>query len=248
MSPARVNPTRWWNGDALRTRLFDGLSLLLPAGETFVIRAAQDWLAAHPAADARLREQALRFVREEQAHQRVHRQYNLALASAVPVALQLEQRIAHSVRQLDGLGLARRLALAEAFEHLTALLSAQVLRGTTWVIDDGSRESRMWRWHCAEELAHRHVAAELLRVVRPAPGLRGLALVLATAYIAGDVLGLTWALCRHDVQRGGLRPAALFAQAAGLVGRATPDLLRMTLGWCGHLVPLMPQPPRHRPA
>jgi predicted metal-dependent hydrolase len=230
-------PVPCWNGDVLRTRLFDGLSLLLPAGEEFVIRAMQEWLDTHPDAGPWLRAEAGRFVQEERAHQRAHRRYNAELAAATPVAAEQEACVAQAVRQLDALGLPMRLALAEAFEHLTALLSAEVLRGHVWISAESSRQARMWRWHCAEELGHRHVTAEVLRSTRLWPGQRSLALVLATFYIGGDAASLTWALCRQDVRRGRARVSALAAQAGRLLLRAGPSLLRMALGWCGHFVP-----------
>jgi predicted metal-dependent hydrolase len=232
---AATSPPPCWNGDAFRTRLFDALSLLLPAGEAFVIQAVQDWLDTQPDGDPWLRAEAGRFVREERAHQRAHRRYNTELAAVTPLAAQMEARIARAAEQLGGLGLPMRLALAEAFEHLTGLLSAEVLRGDVWLSAQPSREGRMWRWHCAEEIGHRHVTAELLRSIRLRPGQRSLALVLASVCIASDTARLTWALCRQDVRRGSVRPAALAAQAARLLRRASPGLLRMALGWCGHL-------------
>ena len=232
-----MQPQRYWNGDALRTRFFDGLSLLLPAGEEFVIRAAQDWLDAHPDADSRLRAEAGRFIREERSHQRAHRRYNAELHGALPVARECEQRITAAVGELDRLGLRMRLALAAAFEHLTALLSAEVLRGEAWVDDKPPRECRMWRWHCAEELAHQHVAGDLLRSMGPLPGQRILALVLASLYLAGDAFSLTWALCRQEVREGRVSLAQLIAQAGRFAWRALPGLFRMALGWSGQLLP-----------
>lgn len=210
----------WWNGDALRTRLFDGLSLLLPSGEEFVIRAAQDWLVAHPTAPGHLRAEAERFIREERAHQRAHRRFNEQLHAAVPAAGECERRIAALAGELDRFSLPMRLALATAFEELTAWLSAQVLRGQAWVDDSPRRECRMWRWHCAEELAHQHVAGDLLRSVGPARGLRALAMVLATFYLATDAFRLTWALCRHDRQTGRVTARSLLVQAGRLAWRA----------------------------
>jgi len=232
----------YWNGDAVRTRLFDGLSLLLPAGEEFVIRAVQAWLDTHPAADPHLRAEAARFVREEVSHQRAHRAYNASLAESAPVAPQLEQRIAGAVKALDEAldkrNPAMRWVLAEAFEQLTALLSAEVLRGDAWVTSEPGREARMWRWHCAEEIGHRHVTTDLLRGARLVPGQRAFALVLATVYLAGDATALTWALCKHDLRTGRLRPGPLALQAGRFLWRAGPGLFRIALGCCAHLVPL----------
>lgn len=226
-----------WNGDVLRTRLFDGLSLLLPAGEEFVIRAAQDWLDAHPSADRRLRAEAQRFIREERSHQRAHRRYNARLHEAMPIARECELRIAAVVAELDRFRLPMRLALASAFEHLTALLSAEVLRGDAWVDDTPRRECRMWRWHCAEELAHCHVADDLLSAMRPVPGLRLAALLLASLYLAADAFSLTWALCRQDRREGRASAGALLVQAGRFAWRAAPGLLRIAAGWGAPLLP-----------
>jgi uncharacterized protein len=227
---------RYWNGDALRTRFFDGLSLLVPAGEEFVIRTAQDWLDAHPAADARLRAEAERFIREERSHQRAHRRYNAELHDAVPVARECERRITVAVAKLERLGLGMRLALAAAFEHLTALLSTEVLRGDAWIDEAPLRECRMWRWHCAEELAHQHVAGDLLRSTNPLPGQRVLALLLASLYLAGDAFSLTWALCRQELREGHVTRRALLAQAGRFAWHATPGLCRIALGWAAQAV------------
>ena len=125
-----------WNGDLLRTRFFDALSLMLPSGEAFVIRAVTDWLEDQRhggAAGEALRAQALQFVREEQSHQRAHRLYNDRLAQQGLPARELEARIEAAVAGLAPLHLHTRLALAAAFEHLTAALSVQVLKGWPWL-------------------------------------------------------------------------------------------------------------------
>jgi predicted metal-dependent hydrolase len=81
------------------------------------------------------------------------------------------------------------------------------------------------------------VAEDLLRSLRPAPGLRALALVLASLYLAADAISLTWALCRQDRREGRVTVRGLIAQAARFGWRATPGLLRMAVGWGGPLVP-----------
>jgi predicted metal-dependent hydrolase len=153
------------------------------------------------------------------------------------MARECEQRIAAVASELDRFSLPMRLALAAAFEHLTALLSTEVLSGDAWVDDSPRRECRMWRWHCAEELAHRHVADELLRSLRPVPGLRALALVLASLYLVTDAFSLTWALCRHDRREGRVGVRALLAQAGRFAWRAAPGLLRIASGWGRQLLP-----------
>jgi len=231
----RVAP---WNGDAFRTRLFDALSLLLPCGEVFVIQAVSDWLAATPQAEARLRSQAERFVREERSHQRAHRLYNDGLARSGLPALALEQRVESAVRELAHLDLHTRLALSAAFEHLTALLSAEVLCGSVWLTASPCRESRLWRWHCEEEVAHRHVTIDLLRAGKVGYLCRTGSLVLATCYLGSDVVRLVSALCAHDVRRGAVGRGRLLLQACRLAWRACPGVLRMAAAWLGYLMPV----------
>lgn len=221
-----------------RTRVFDALSLMLPCGEAFVIEAVSDWLAAAPQAEAGLRAQAERFVREEQSHQRAHRLYNARLASSGAPALVHEQRIESAVRELSHLDLGTRLAMSAAFEHLTALLSAEVLRGSAWVVASPCRESRLWRWHCEEEIAHSHVTADLLRAGKTGYLRRAGCLVLAVCFLGIDLARLVFALCAHDVRRGAASRGGLLLQAAGFAWRTLPGVLRMAVGGLGYLTPM----------
>ena len=191
-----------WNGDLLRTRFFDALSLMLPSGEAFVIRAVTDWLEQHPDGDAALRAQAQQFVREEQSHQRAHRLYNERLAQQGLPARELEARIEAAVAGLASLHLHTRLALAAAFEHLTAALSVQVLKGWPWLSRQADgREARLWRWHCAEEVGHRHVVRDLAVASRVGIVRRAGCLLLASLYLGSDVARLLCGLLWQDLRR-----------------------------------------------
>ncbi|MFL6697538.1 MAG: metal-dependent hydrolase, partial [Vitreoscilla sp.] len=118
VTPAEAAAPAPWNGTIPRTRFFDALSLLLPAGESFVIEALEtcgtEAVGCDPAAESVL----ACFVREERAHQRAHRLYNRALIAATPAAAAPAQRADEAVAQLQGLPLIHRVALAAAFEQL----------------------------------------------------------------------------------------------------------------------------------
>lgn len=194
-----------WNGDLLRTRFFDALSLMLPSGEAFVIRAVADWLAdeRHDGrAGEALRAQARQFVREEQSHQRAHRLYNDRLALQGLPARELEARIEAAVAALAPLELHTRLALAAAFEYLTARLSDEVLRGWPWLSRRAhAREARLWRWHCEEEVGHRHVVRDIAAASGVGLARRTGCLLLATLYLGTDVAQLLTSLLWHDLRR-----------------------------------------------
>ena len=224
----------WWNdGDAFRSRLFDSVSLLLPSGEQFVMDAVSDWLrqAQEPAVSPALRDEVNRFVREEAAHQRAHRLYNDRLAERAP-AQRLEERIASAVGEIASRSLATRLAFAAAFEQLTALLSDEILRARSpWLGDGAAPQLRLWRWHCAEEIGHRHVALDVLTAAQVGRGRRVLAMLAASLYLAMDLTACLATFCRHDVRAGRIGVWRLAVQGCRFAIRATPGVLRM--GWGG---------------
>jgi len=229
-----------WNGDAFRTRLFDALSLILPSGEAFVIDAVEQasvqLRSDSPQADA-LREVAGRFVREELAHQRAHRLYNERLAHEGLPARALEQRIEEATRRLAGLDLPTRLALATAFEQLTALLSCEVLRGNAWLTDRPCAQARLWRWHCAEEIGHRHVSPNLLRACGVGEARRIACFAAATCFLAMDIAGLVAALCRHDLRARRVTRLRLAGETCRFACRVAPAMWRMAIAWASHLLP-----------
>jgi predicted metal-dependent hydrolase len=227
-----------WNEDVFRTRLFDALSILLPSGETFVVESVEQAalsLDQDSPQCATLRKEALRFVREEVSHQRAHRLYNDRLQLDGAPARELEQRIAAATRQLDTLDLHTRLAFATAFEQLTALISHEILRGPAWLTGKACRQADMWRWHCAEEIGHRHVTPWLLRAHRVATWRRMACFVAATGLLFIDVAGLVAALCAHDVRRRAVSRTTLLRQACRFAWRVSPSVVRMTGRWIGQL-------------
>jgi predicted metal-dependent hydrolase len=236
-------PPALWNGDPLRTRLLDALSLLLPAGEAFVIRAVTDWLdtqhhATEPASDT-LRAQAQHFIDEERTHQRAHGLYNQRLAQQGLPALALAERMCQAAAQLNPLSLSTRLALGAAFEHLTVLLSHEVLKGQPWLSPDSDGpQAHLWRWHCAEEIGHRYVMLDLAAHHGVGTLRRVACLLLASLYLGGDVLGLLVTLLRHDLRHGHVRRGALALQTVRFTWAALPGLLRMAGGWLAYLGPM----------
>ena len=226
-----------WNGNLVRSRLFDGISLLLPAAESFLIATLEEWLAhSEDQLDAHARDEPRRFLREERAHQKVHLRYNEALVARLPAAGEVAERASRAADDLATLDLPTRLAMAAAFEHLTAVLSAEMLQHPFLLPATPSPESRMWRWHAREELGHRDVAIDAMRQLGVGLCRRSLAYALASGYLLYDVLRLWIALCRCDVAAGASR-RHLAGQAARFAIGAVPTLLRLGLGWMSYLLP-----------
>lgn len=230
---------RLWNQTPFRSYLFNALSLLLPSGEQLVIRAMED-ATAHLPQGAALRQEVDSFVQEERAHQRAHRQYNAVLDEQGYEARALEARIDRAASALEsGLSWKDRLALAAALEFLTALVSRQALSGHGWLVEDGSRQSRLWRWHCAEEVAHHRVALRLLQAVGTVGYWRRMGLyVLASVILWGDVVRHILSFVQTDRGLGRLTWGEAARSLAGFVAQQWPGLARMAGGWWAYALPL----------
>lgn len=223
--------TRAWNGSFVRSRFFDALSLLLPAGEQFFIDTLQSWRAASkPPPDGELSLEVDRFIREEQAHRRAHANYNASLVAALPSVQAIAERAGRITDDLTGLSMPMKLALVVAFEHLTAVLAHEIEAHRFFIAEENTRAGRLWKWHAREELGHRHVASLVARHAGLGRGVLTLALLLATGYLAGDLLRYTFALCHCDARAGAHR-RDMFADTARFAFGAVPSLMRMTRHW-----------------
>ena len=220
-----------WNRTIPRSRFFDALSLLLPAGEAFVIDTLAQWRAqAGDAIDAGLRDELDRLIREERAHQRAHQCYNDALLAAMPLAAPAAARAARATDEVARMRLPMKMALAAAFEQLTALLSREVVSRPYLLPREASAQSRMWRWHAHEEIGHCHVALQAARHSGIGRGRKAMALCLATAFLSFDVLRCWWVLCRCDIEAGASR-RRVWVDACRFAFGALPSLSRMAAGW-----------------
>jgi hypothetical protein len=236
LSPLSVASPPAWNGTVVRSRFFDALSLLLPTGEQFLIETLESWRASvrwEP--DDALGSEIARFVREEQAHRRAHANYNAALVEATPLVRPVLERANDITAELAHFSARMQLALVVAFEHLTAVLAEEIDAHPFLLVDDDSRPARLWRWHAREELGHRHVAVSLADRAGIGRGRLRVALLLATGYLATDMLRYTFALCRCDVRAGASR-TAMWADSARFACGAVPSLLRMARHWFGLLL------------
>lgn len=227
---------RAWNGTIVRSRFFDALSLLLPAGEAFFIETLESWrAAAELQPDDELNREIDRFIREEGAHRRAHTLYNTALVDASPLMQPIAERANAITADLAHFGVPMKLALVVAFEHLTTVLAEEIETHPFLLVREDSRAAQLWRWHAREELGHRDVAVRVANHAGLGRGKLTLALLLATGYLATDLLRYTFALCNCDVRAGASRKVMLF-DCVRLAGGAVPSLIRMTRHWFGLLL------------
>ncbi len=241
MKPDTVNALTPWNGNVVRSRLFDGISLLLPAAEAFLIATVEQWLSKNGASlTPAMRAEVERFIREERAHQQVHSRYNETLIATTPAAREAAERASRVTDELTGLDLKTKMALAAAFEHLTSVLSREMLEWPYLLPGPVTTQHRMWRWHAREELSHSHVVMDAAALLGVGHAKRLLTYGLATAYLLLDVLRYWSALCRCD-RAAGTRRRALWAQGCLFVAGGIPSMARMAVGWAAYAVRRTPR-------
>ncbi|WP_122813549.1 metal-dependent hydrolase [Pseudomonas viridiflava] len=196
-------PRHWHHRRPHITRFFDGLSLMFPVGEKVFIESVMHYrplIQRNPT----LLKAVDGFVYQEATHIREHRAYNLWLkAQGAPVE-QLESLLQRRIERNDWLPAPIRLALTACLEHLTSIISDQVLRNPGVLAGADPVMARLWRWHAIEETEHKAVAFDVMCVVET-NRLRGylrrcaLMFIVAASFLF-DLTHFTYILVRSDRQ------------------------------------------------
>lgn len=146
----------------LQQTLLNALSIPLPMGERFIIRAMCDCMDQQPLPTA-LQDDIRLFVAQESVHLRQHNEYNRQLCERRGYVLaKLEFPIRFNLDEVERTcSLRHRLAITVCIEHLTAAVAEAILAHPDW-LDHGSEPLRqLWQWHALEEIDHRSVAFDL---------------------------------------------------------------------------------------
>lgn len=152
------NATRnWFGGDFHKTAMIDGLSIFLPEGERFFIRALKHHASA--VADGDLLREINGYAIQEAYHTREHEEYNRTLKALGFDVDEMEKPIRFVLRNLKSP--IRRLAATCAIEHITATLSTVTLRHPELFADAAPAYRRLWMWHALEEIEHKAVALDV---------------------------------------------------------------------------------------
>lgn len=158
------NPTRQWlDGDFHKTALIDGLSIFLPEGERYFIRALKYYAPKLP--DHQLAAEINGYAVQEAFHTREHEEYNRALGKLGYDVEAMEEPVRKTLRS-DKIPIFR-LAVTCAIEHLTATLSTVTLRNPQFLENAAPAYRRLWMWHALEELEHKAVALDVFKAATP---------------------------------------------------------------------------------
>lgn len=177
-------PRHWLAGKVLPTHLANGVSVLFPAGERFFVRSVRKYLKlveAHP----ELKEAVRDFAAQEGFHARAHdRQIELLEAQGYKIRpyLRVYETLAYGFLERV-FPASYRLATTAACEHFTAVMAENFLSEGFERADPAMR--RLLQWHACEEIEHRAVAFEVLKLADDRYSTRMAGLAIATATLSG---------------------------------------------------------------
>ena len=92
----------------------------------------------------------------------------------------------------------RQLAGTVAYEHLTAIMSDDMLAHPDVLEGADPEIARLWRWHGIEETEHKSVAFDVHELVGGTVRERRVALLFNTFYFFKDAIGITRYMLRAD--------------------------------------------------
>lgn len=155
-----ANPVRrWFGGDIFRTLVVDGLSICLPEGERYFIRALKQ--AAAKLDDKTLGAEISGYAAQEAYHAREHEEYNRALKALGYDVEEMESLLRRQLRApQDPLHM---LTATCAIEHLTSTVATLAQRHPEILDDAAPHYRRLWMWHALEELEHKAVALNVFK-------------------------------------------------------------------------------------
>jgi uncharacterized protein len=160
----RTDTTTWTPSLPEFSAVANGLSLLMPALEPYVLRAVKRG-AAHENVSPELRATASEFVAQEAAHHQQHRAFNDELVAQVP-ALRFVERAEKRLFRLIERRTSAAFGLAYAAgAEAVAFFTARWIDGRhrTLLADAHGDAARLFVWHLAEEVEHKTVAFDVFK-------------------------------------------------------------------------------------
>lgn len=157
-------PRYWNNNCAVTTHIFNAISILAPGFERLAISSvlAQKNIVLHPD----LQSQVQGFIGQESAHGSEFIRFNQILKSQGYETKKCEKDNLKKFKWLANLFFPKmHLSLTLGAEHLTAIISALLLKEEHWLGAAYPSCAALWRWHAIEEIEHKAVAFDLYQEI-----------------------------------------------------------------------------------
>lgn len=145
----------WMNDDPVATAFFNSLSISFPHAEVYMIDSLKPWRehVSEP-----MRKEINAFIQQELNHSREHLAFNRGMIEAGFEFKSVEKDILNLVKKLNMRSDLDRLQMTMCMEHLTAVISSELLSDERHLAGAEKELQQMWIWHATEEIEHKAVA------------------------------------------------------------------------------------------
>jgi len=189
---------RYWNDNCpIKTHIFNSISILAPAFERLAISSVLPFKTSIP--NHLLKKQIQGFIGQESAHGSEFIRYNQALKSQGYDVKKLEKGNLKKFKWLAGkFSPLMHLSLTLAAEHLTAIISQEVLQDKSWLANAIGPYKIIWRWHAIEEIEHKAVVYDLYENLKGGYFTRIAGMWLVTGMLGGILVRNFFHLIKKD--------------------------------------------------
>jgi len=190
-------PKYWFANNPILTTIENTFSILIPAGERFFIRSVRHY--EDKVTDPELKKLVKPFISQEGQHCRAHDQFNNSLKNH-GVDLDRESSYSEKFFKKASAILPKKIQLgATAFlEHVTASGAIYLFETPEYQEYWPPQMLEFWKWHAVEELEHKAVAYDLLKVAKVGYFLRIISAIVAITLFAIPAVTIYKRIMRND--------------------------------------------------
>lgn len=229
--PKDLDPV-WCPQNPARSHLFNGLSIVFPYLEPYLIRSTQ---SAIPHIDApELVEDMRGFDGQEARHFQCHRRLNELLKSnGYPELATVEKRLAKSYKRLLKKSLRTQLAYNAGFECMTNGFTKWMINKRTELFFGASPQvASFLLMHAVEETEHKTVAYDVYMAYSGKYWPRAIGVLHGSLHVLGfSLIGMMTALKKDKVLRHPRGVLNVIREVGSLIVNVGPYLLRALLPW-----------------
>jgi len=229
--PKDLDPV-WCPQNPVRSHLFNGLSLVKPYLEPYLVKSTQT--ALHHIDVPELVEDMRGFNGQEARHYQCHRQLNELLKSnGYPEFIGVEERLARSYKRLTTKSLRTQLAYNAGFECMTNGFTNWMINKRTKLFRGASPQvASFLLMHAVEEAEHKTVAFDVYMAFSGQYLPRAIGVIYGTLHVLGfSLIGMVTALKKDKVLRQPSGVLAFIREVGSLIVNVGPYFLRALLPW-----------------
>ena len=195
-------PPYWYHQNAYLTHFLNSLSFIFPPGEEVFVNSVNQF--RDQIRDPQLRRDIKGFVSQEFNHSHLHEVLNQWVArhheKAIYYQKSLKKIIAKGYQLLRKINPKMTLASTAGYEHLTAIMAAQLLKREDVIAKMHGDIKYIFILHAIEEIEHKSVAFDVYEKVHGKYLLRVVSYVFATLFLFFMVTMSTIGMLLDDKQ------------------------------------------------